>query len=135
MLLSLHWTCCTLDARGLVIDLKQQGDGRVHDGEVSPDDDKEHFSDDQSDGGHHGKKDNMNFIYQFLLGNLSSLFEDVGKVINEDSKIEEIKTNLQEEPSKESDEVEKRHKSHSSLIKPSEDSIHGRQNKVFWTMI
>jgi hypothetical protein len=111
----LQWSCPS-DARGLDIDYKQ-----------AVGEDIEDISDDNhSDVGdkHDLNKHDINFIYQFLVGSPTGIFEEFERMNNEEKLQDYEDADLISDVIPASSPV---------LLKPTEYGINERQNKVFWT--
>jgi len=113
-----------LDARGLASDF-QPGDGETED-KISPTDGARKLSDDRS--GSNSETNSMNFIFQFMLGNVNSNFEEDALVDVNDSKTNEFEENKQDQLVLTSNiEVE------NDITRPSEGGDNERRNKIYWT--
>ena len=108
------------DARGLDIDYKQAV------GEDSKADIEDISDDNHSDVGdkHDLNKHDMNFIYQFLVGSPTGIFEEFERMNNEEKLQDSEDADLISDVAPNSSPV---------VLKPTEYGINERQNKVFWT--
>jgi len=114
-LLVLQWFC-RIDARGLDIDFRQAFEDNVANADTKD------LSEDNHSGV--GENPNINFIYQFLTGSHADMFEQI-------KNLNEVKT--QDDEDNEKEDAGQIISSLPVLLKPSEDGINERQNKVYWT--
>jgi len=114
--------CYSVRARGLAVDFNQETKENNED-ETSPGDEFKGKSDDDVQS----KKQNLNFIYQFLLGN------SFGNM-NKDFQVIETNDQVGFNGSEVSDnDGNLAHTNSPKLLLPPEPGAYGRQNKVYWT--
>jgi len=106
-----------IDARGLAIDYRQAVEDNVAKADTKD------LSDDDHSGA--GDNHNINFIYQFLTRSHADMFEEIKK-LNDEEKTQDYEENVKEDAGQKAASLP-------VLLKPSEDGINERQNKVYWT--
>jgi len=117
--------CCSVRARGLADDFKQEMSENNINNDTSPGENIKEQSDEAVDV--KSEKQNLNFIYQFLLG---SSFGDMSKDIKDSESKDNIEANEVDVSNNEGNLAQT---NSSKLLQPPEPGAYGRQNKVYWT--